>query len=119
MVAFACGAMSDLVEARDVDGELYVSAHNLAKALEKAREMGRELEAARWANAAEPMEFKPRPCDVCGSGAVLYDLEGVWDAQLKGWRRVQINPDGIGYCMDCMALQPAVEGNWKDDTDAT
>jgi hypothetical protein len=117
MAAFACGAMNDMVEAMDVGGELYVSAHNLADALERAREAGREIERARWANAAQPMEFSPRPCDACGSGSVLYDLEGIWDSQLMGWRNVQINPDGIGYCTDCMALQPAVEGNWKDDTD--
>ena len=41
------GAMSDIVEAQDIDGQLYVSAHNLPEFLERAMERGAEIERAR------------------------------------------------------------------------
>ena len=41
------GAMSDIVEAMDIDGKLYVSAHNLPQFLERATERGAEMERAR------------------------------------------------------------------------
>ncbi len=40
------GAMSDPVEAVDIDGHLYVAATNLSKALERARKIGAEIERA-------------------------------------------------------------------------
>lgn len=46
-VAFGSGAMSDIVEAQDIDGQLYVSAHNLPQFLERAMERGAEIERAR------------------------------------------------------------------------
>ena len=52
-VAFGYGAMSDIVEAQDIDGKLYVSAHNLPQFLERASERGAEIERARivsWLN---------------------------------------------------------------------
>lgn len=45
--AFGCGVMSDIVEAQDIDGQLYVSAHNLPQFLERASERGAEIERAR------------------------------------------------------------------------
>jgi hypothetical protein len=39
--------MSDIVEAMDIDGQLYVSAHNLPEFLERAMERGAEIERAR------------------------------------------------------------------------
>ena len=45
--AFGSGAMSDIVEAQDIDGQLYVSAHNLPQFLERAMERGAEIERAR------------------------------------------------------------------------
>jgi hypothetical protein len=39
--------MSDIVEAQDIDGKLYVSAHNLPQFLERASERGAEMERAR------------------------------------------------------------------------
>jgi hypothetical protein len=39
--------MSDIVEAQDIDGQLYVSAHNLPEFLERAMERGAEIERAR------------------------------------------------------------------------
>jgi hypothetical protein len=47
MVACVRGAMSDIVEAQDIDGQLYVSAHNLPEFLERAMERGAEIERAR------------------------------------------------------------------------
>jgi len=47
------GAMSDIVEAMDIDGQLYVSGHNLPQFLERAMERGAEIERARivaWLN---------------------------------------------------------------------
>ena len=46
-VAFGSGAMSDIVEAMDIDGQLYVSGHNLPQFLERAMERGAEIERAR------------------------------------------------------------------------
>ncbi len=45
--ASASGAMSDIVEAQDIDGKLYVSGHNLPQFLERAMERGAEIERAR------------------------------------------------------------------------
>ena len=45
--AFGSGAMSDIVEAMDIDGQLYVSGHNLPQFLERASERGAEIERAR------------------------------------------------------------------------
>ena len=41
------GAMSDIVEAQDIDGQLYVSAHNLPEFMERATERGVEMERIR------------------------------------------------------------------------
>ena len=45
--AFGYGAMSDIVEAQDIDGQLYVSAHNLPEFMERATERGVEMERIR------------------------------------------------------------------------
>ena len=50
--------MSGLIEARDVDGELYVSATGLANALERARKQGMEIERAKWLCMLTPSERK-------------------------------------------------------------
>jgi hypothetical protein len=39
--------MNDIVEAQDIDGKLYVLAHNLPQFLERATERGAEMERAR------------------------------------------------------------------------
>jgi hypothetical protein len=39
--------MSEIVEAMDIDGQLYVSGHNLPQFLERAMERGAEIERAR------------------------------------------------------------------------
>jgi hypothetical protein len=39
--------MSDIVEAQDIDGRLYVSAHNLPEFMERATERGAEQERLR------------------------------------------------------------------------
>lgn len=41
------GAMGDIVEAMDIDGQLYVSGQNLPQFLERAMERGAEMERAR------------------------------------------------------------------------
>lgn len=46
-VAFGSGAMSDIVEAMDIDGQLYVSGQNLPQFLERATERGAEQERLR------------------------------------------------------------------------
>lgn len=46
-VASGSGAMSDIVEAMDIDGQLYVSGHNLPQFLERATERGAEMEWLR------------------------------------------------------------------------
>ena len=46
-VASGYGAMSEIVEAMDIDGQLYVSGHNLPQFLERAMERGAEIERAR------------------------------------------------------------------------
>lgn len=48
--------MPDFVEARDVDGELYVSAKNLVEAIDRAREAGKETERAKWMCMLTPRE---------------------------------------------------------------
>ena len=47
MVVFGSGAMSEIVEAMDIDGKLYVSGHNLPQFLDRAMERGAEIERAR------------------------------------------------------------------------
>lgn len=47
MVVRVRGAMSDTVEAQDIDGQLYVSAHNLPEFMERATERGVENERLR------------------------------------------------------------------------
>jgi hypothetical protein len=47
MVVFGSGAMSEVVEAMDIGGKLYVSGHNLPQFLERATERGAEMERAR------------------------------------------------------------------------
>jgi len=39
--------MSDIVEAMDIDGQLYVSGHNLPEFMERATERGAEMEYLR------------------------------------------------------------------------
>ena len=46
-VASGCGAMNDIVEAMDIDGQLFVSAHNLPEFIERASERGAEQEYLR------------------------------------------------------------------------
>ena len=41
------GAMNDIVEAIDIDGQLYVSGHNLPEFMERATERGAEMELLR------------------------------------------------------------------------
>ena len=45
--AFGSGAMSDIVEAQDIDGQLYVSGRNLPEFLARATERGAEMEYLR------------------------------------------------------------------------
>ena len=45
--ASGSGAISNIVEAQDIDGQLYVSGHNLPQFLERAMERGAEIERAR------------------------------------------------------------------------
>jgi len=45
--ASGSGAMSDIVEAMDIDGQLYVSAHNLPEFMDRAIERGAEQERLR------------------------------------------------------------------------
>jgi hypothetical protein len=45
--AFGSGAMNDIVEAMDIDGQLYVSGRNLPEFLARAMERGAEMERAR------------------------------------------------------------------------
>lgn len=46
-VASGSGAMSEIVEAMDIDGQLFVSAHNLPEFIERAIERGAEQEHLR------------------------------------------------------------------------
>jgi len=41
------GVMNDIIEAMDVDGQLFVSAHNLPEFIERASERGAEQERLR------------------------------------------------------------------------
>lgn len=71
MVVSGSGAMSELVEARDVDGQLYVSAVGLTKALDKAREQGKEIERAKWMGMLTPLERRMmRVREACVEGGV-------------------------------------------------
>jgi hypothetical protein len=45
--AFEFGDMNDIVEAMDIDGQLYVSGQNLPQFLERATERGAEMERLR------------------------------------------------------------------------
>jgi len=47
-----------MIEARDIDGHLYVSAARLSEALERAREAGMEIERAKWMCMLTPAERK-------------------------------------------------------------
>lgn len=47
MAAYGSGVMSDIVEAIDIDGQLYVSGHNLPEFMERATERGAEMELLR------------------------------------------------------------------------
>ena len=78
MAAFGCGAMSNLVEARDIDGQLYVSAHNLIKAVERARESGAEHERLRLLSMMTPNERrKLLVAQACAeAGVSLEDVMG-------------------------------------------
>ena len=46
-VASGSGAMNDIIEAMDIDGQLFVSAHNLPEFIERASERGAEQEYLR------------------------------------------------------------------------
>ena len=46
-VASGSGVMSDIAEAMDIDGKLYVSGHNLPEFMERATERGVENERLR------------------------------------------------------------------------
>lgn len=73
-VASGYGAMSELVEARDFNGELYVSANNLVAALERARKNGAEHERIRLASMMTPHERKLlRVREVCAEAEVSYE----------------------------------------------
>lgn len=63
--------MSELFDARDVDGQLYVSALGLTQALEKAREQGKEIERAKWMSMLTPYERRiVRVREACVEGGV-------------------------------------------------
>jgi hypothetical protein len=68
------GVMSELVEARDVDGHLYVSALGLTQALEKAREQGKEIERAKWLCMLTPYERRMvRVREACIEADISFD----------------------------------------------
>lgn len=56
MAASGYGAMSELVEARDFNGELYVSVQNLTQAIDRARKNGAEHERVRLLSMMTPAE---------------------------------------------------------------
>jgi hypothetical protein len=69
--ASGCGAMSELVEARDIDGQLYISAHNLTQAIERARKSGAEHERVRLLSMMTPAERRGlRVIEVCVDAGV-------------------------------------------------
>ncbi len=73
-VACGYGGMSDLAEARDFNGELYVSAGNLVAALNRARASGAEHEKIRLTALLTPHERKLlRIREVCEEAGVAYD----------------------------------------------
>lgn len=78
MAVSGYGAMSDLVEARDIDGQLYVSAHNLIHAIERARDNGAEHERVRLLSLMTPNERrKLRVAEICAeAGISLEDVMG-------------------------------------------
>lgn len=66
--------MSELVEARDFGGELFVSARNLVEALQRARESGAEHERIRLASMMTPHERKIlRIREACAEGGITYE----------------------------------------------
>lgn len=73
-VACVRGDMSELAEARDFNGELYVSANNLVAALERARKNGAEHERVRLTSMLTPHERKLlRVREVCAEAEVSYE----------------------------------------------
>ena len=63
--------MSELVEARDIDGQLYISAHNLTQAIERARRSGAEHERVRLLSMMTPAERRGlRVIEVCVDAGV-------------------------------------------------
>ena len=71
--------MTDTFEARDLDGQLYVSALCLTQALDKAREQGKEIERAKWMCMLTPYERRlVRVREACAEAGVAYDdlMEG-------------------------------------------
>lgn len=68
------GAMSELVEARDFGGELYVSATNLVEALQRARESGAEHERIKLESMLTPRERRIlRVREMCADAGVTVD----------------------------------------------
>lgn len=66
--------MSELVEARDFGGQLYVSANNLVEALQRARESGAEHERIRLESMMTPHERKMlRIREACAEGGITYE----------------------------------------------
>lgn len=66
MAVSGYGAMSELVEARDIDGQLYVPVTNLADALNRARKNGAEAERIRLMAMMTPHERRMAHVrDVC------------------------------------------------------
>lgn len=66
--------MSELVEARDFNGELYISATNLVEALQRARESGAEHERIRLSSMMTPYERKIlRVREVCAECGVSFN----------------------------------------------
>jgi chromosomal replication initiator protein len=70
--------MSDLVEARDIDGHLYIPAYSLAEALARARKNGAEHERVRLLSMMTPAERrKIHVMEVCSeAGVSLQDVMG-------------------------------------------
>lgn len=66
--------MPEIIEARDVDGKLYVSAHDLTAALERAREQGKEIERAKWMCMLTPYERRlVRVREACAEAGVRFE----------------------------------------------
>jgi chromosomal replication initiation ATPase DnaA len=63
-----------VVEARDIDGELYISATNLVEAIERARESGKEMERAKWMCMLTPHERRMvRVRELCADAGYTVD----------------------------------------------